>query len=127
MPSGTVRLADSLIGAGIRSLVGQFHQPSRDPASGSDRSAALECPNRAAVRSPGVELDWVPARLYRAWAWIDDRVQFKPMQGRLVLIVAAGGERMAVGGLSEDALIATLRAHPELRKRVSSIVLRRRA
>ena len=30
---------------------------------------------------------------------------------------------MAVGELSDDALITTLRAHPELRKRVSSIVL----
>ena len=29
---------------------------------------------------------------------------------------------MAVGELSDDALIRTLRAHPELRKRVSSIV-----
>ena len=30
---------------------------------------------------------------------------------------------MAVGESSDDALITTLRAHPELRKRVSSIVL----
>ena len=30
---------------------------------------------------------------------------------------------MAVGELSDDALITTLRAHPELRQRVSSIVL----
>ena len=30
---------------------------------------------------------------------------------------------MAVGELSDDALITALRAHPELRKRVSSIVL----
>ena len=30
---------------------------------------------------------------------------------------------MAVGELSDDALIAALRAHPELRKRVSSIVM----
>ena len=30
---------------------------------------------------------------------------------------------MAVGELSDDALMTTLRAHPELRKRVSSIVL----
>ena len=30
---------------------------------------------------------------------------------------------MAVGELSDDALITALRAHPELRKRVASIVL----
>ena len=30
---------------------------------------------------------------------------------------------MAVGELSDEALIAALRAHPELRQRVSSIVL----
>jgi hypothetical protein len=30
---------------------------------------------------------------------------------------------MAVGELSDDALMAAFRAHPELRKRVSSIVL----
>ena len=30
---------------------------------------------------------------------------------------------MAVGELSDEALMAALRAHPELRKRVSSIVL----
>ena len=30
---------------------------------------------------------------------------------------------MAVGELSDDALITALRAHPELRKRMSSIVL----
>ena len=30
---------------------------------------------------------------------------------------------MAVGDLSDEALMAALRAHPELRKRVSSIVL----
>jgi hypothetical protein len=45
------------------------------------------------------------------------------MQGRFGLIDLAGVERMAVGELSDDALITALRAHPELRKRVSSIVL----
>ena len=30
---------------------------------------------------------------------------------------------MAVGELSDEALVAALRAHPELRERVSSIVL----
>ncbi len=30
---------------------------------------------------------------------------------------------MAVGELSDEALVAALRAHPELRKRVSSIVM----
>jgi hypothetical protein len=34
---------------------------------------------------------------------------------------------MAVGELSDEAVVAALRAHPELRKRVSSIVLARAA
>jgi len=51
------------------------------------------------------------------------RVRFKPVQGRFGLDDLAGGEGMAVGELSDEALITALRAHPELRKRISSIVL----
>ncbi len=50
-------------------------------------------------------------------------LRFKALQSKFGLGCFGGRIRMADLELSDDALMAALRAHPELRKRVSSIVL----